>query len=68
MCVCYIKEKDSDRELYEIDGEINNNIFTDLFLKIVVIIKDIFNIITIKKIYNGYIFLKHTKKHNETFF
>ena len=43
--------------MYEINGEINNNIFTDLFLKIVVIIKDIFNIITIKKIYNGYIFL-----------
>ena len=66
MCVCYIKEKDSDRELYEIDGEINNNIFTDLFLKIVVIIKDIFNIITIKKIYNGYIFLiKYKIKNNK---
>lgn len=35
MCVCYIKEKDSDRELYEIDGEINNNIFTDLFLSLI---------------------------------
>ena len=57
MCVCYIKEKELDSELYEIEEKINENIFINIFWKFIVIIKNIFNIITIKKIYNGYIFV-----------
>lgn len=64
----YVKFKESDEELYEInmpifkEGKQNvlikvEKIFLQIFFSIVVKIKKIFHIITIKQIYTGYIFI-----------